>query len=80
MDTEPLLKLLQPVLIGIGLMVVLNLWNIIQSIIVARKSKDLKMEKSLEAINVKLIGLEYEMQQNKKDLNNLGQMIKEFKK
>ena len=80
MTEDALLKYAQPVLIGIGLIVVLNLWNIIQVIWGWRRNKDSKIDESLNRLMIKIIKLEAKFEDLSEDVNNIGKMIRESKK
>jgi hypothetical protein len=76
MAEDALLKFAQPVLIGIGLIVVLNLWNIVNSILSARKSKDRQTEEKLDQMNASIIKIEYRLDTLTSNVNDIGKMIK----
>lgn len=79
MAEEALLKYAQPFLIGIGLVVVLNLWSIIQAFLSARRNKDSKIEASIEKLKESDIRIISQLELLKKDMNNIGRMVKALK-
>jgi len=79
MTEEMLFKYTQPVLLAMGLMVALNLWNIIQAFLNARKDKDSKTEKAIEKLNESVNKLSFHVEQLEKDVNNIGQMVRNLK-
>lgn len=79
MAEDIFLKYAQPILLGIGLIVVLNIWNLIQLILDARKSKDKKTDKAIEKLNDLVIRMTFEIEHLQKDVNNLGQIVRDIR-
>lgn len=73
---ELLLKYARPVLTGVGLIVILNLWNIVQVIWQARKAKDGSFEKDIAYLKETVIKSSYRMERLERDLNNVARLAR----
>lgn len=79
MEQDLLLKFAQPMLIGIGLIVAMNIGNIVLNILNSRKDKDTKTQSSIEKLNESVMKLSFKIETLEKDLNNIAHMVKSLK-
>lgn len=74
-----LLTSAQPFLIGIGLLIVANAWNIVQTLLSNSRSKERKTSEEIEKLKELVIKLTVDVEGLKRDLNNVGQILRDMR-
>jgi len=77
MTEEFMMKVAQPFLIGVGLVVVLNVWNIIHSFWNSRQKRDESIDAKLKTIENIVVRNTFDIENLQKDINNVGKILRE---